>query len=355
MTEIAHTLGSVADAVQGELTGARGAVLRAIRSPEEAGEGDVAVLVDHRHPPARCRASALVLGHSIEIPDLPPNLVRVKEPRRALRVLLSLFHPESRRAAGVQPGAFVAAGAEVDPTAFVAAGATVEASARIGARVEVHAGVYVGVGVVVGEESVLFPNVTLYEGTVLGRRVRVHAGTVIGSDGFGYDRDASGAQVKIPQVGRVEVGDDVEIGANCAIDRATLETTWIGKGTKIDNLVQIGHNTRVGEHCCIVGQAGIAGSVTVGRYCVLAGQAGIADHVTLGDGVVVGAQCGVPSDLESGIWLGTPPMPRAQAARVYLTLARLPEMRREMRALEERCARLEAALGRALPGGPERS
>ncbi len=355
MREIAHTLGSVADAVQGELTGERDVVLRGLRAPEEAGEGDLAVLVDPRRPPARCGATALVLGRSVELPGLPPNTVRVKDARRALTVLLSLFHPGRGRAGGVQAGAFVDPGADVDPTAFVAAGATVEAGARLGPRAEVHAGAYVGEGVIVGEESILFPNVTLYEGTVVGRRVRIHAGTVIGSDGFGYDRDAAGVQVKIPQVGGVAVGDDVEIGANCAIDRATLETTWIGNGTKIDNLVQIGHNTRIGEHCCLVGQAGIAGSVTLGRFCVVAGQAGIADHVTLGDGVVVGAQCGVPSDLPSGVWLGTPALPRAHARRVLVTLPHLPEMRRELRDLEERCTRLEAALERALSGGPERS
>jgi UDP-3-O-[3-hydroxymyristoyl] glucosamine N-acyltransferase len=341
---VLRTLKAIAEAVGGELTGDPELLIGRVRAPEEAGEGEIAVLADPRRSPVPKRASAVLLAKGVELPDLPPNLVRVGNPRAALVILLGLFHPGKARPCGAAVGSFVSEEAVVDPAAFVAAGATVEAGARIGPRCEVHAGAYVGEEVVLGDDCVLYPNVTLYAGTVVGSRVTIHAGTVVGSDGFGYDRDAAGVQVKIPQVGRVVIGDDVEIGANCAIDRATLETTWIGRGTKIDNLVQIGHNTRIGEDCCLVGQAGVAGSVTLGRFCVLAGQAGIADHVVLGNGVVVGAQCGVPHDLKSGIWLGTPALPRAEAGRVYLTLPRLPEMRREMRALEERCAKLEEAL-----------
>src|SRR5262249_12018217 len=148
---------------------------------------------------------------------------------------------------------------------------------------------------------------------------------VVGSDGFGYERDAAGRQVKVPQIGGVVLGDDVEIGANAAIDRATLEATLVGAGTKIDNLVQIGHNTKVGEHCCLVGQSGVSGSVTIGDYAVVAGQAGIADHATIGKGVVVGAQCGVPGDLDAGVWLGTPAMLATTARRVFPAVERLPE------------------------------
>ena len=150
-------------------------------------------------------------------------------------------------------------------------------------------------------------------------------------------------QHKIPQVGSVEIGDDVEIGANTTVDRATLGVTRIGDGTKIDNLVQIGHNSTIGKHCCLIGQVGLSGSVTLGDYCVLAGQAGVADHVTLANNVIVGAQAGVHRDLGPGPWLGSPAIPADEAYRVYTALSRLPEMRRTLRVLEERLKKLESA------------
>ena len=348
------SLGTIAGALGGTLTGDASLEISRVRAPEEAGEGEIAVVVDPKRSAVPRRASAAVVQSGVELADLPLNVVRVPSARAAFVTLIALLHPSPGRPAGVQDGAHVEDGAIVDPTAHVARGAVVEAGARIGARCVIHPGAVVREGVILGDDCVLHPNAVLYPRTVLGDRVTVHAGTVIGSDGFGYDRDAAGRQNKVPQVGRVVVGDDVEIGANCAIDRATLETTWIGRGTKIDNLVQIGHNTRIGEDCCLVGQAGVAGSVTLGRFVVLAGQAGIADHVVLGDGVVVGAQCGVPHDLPSGVWLGTPALPRAEAGRVLLTLPRLPEMRREIRALQERCARLEAELARPAGGSGEK-
>ena len=194
---------------------------------------------------------------------------------------------------------------------------------------------------------------TLYPGVRLGCRNRIHSGAVIGSDGFGYDRDAGGVQNKIPQVGTVEIGDDVEIGANITVDRATLGATRIGDGTKIDNLVQIGHNSTIGKHCCLIGQVGLSGSVTLGDYCVLAGQAGVADHVTLANNVIVGAQAGVHRDLGPGPWLGSPAIPADEAYRVYTALSRLPEMRRTLRVLEERLKELERAVESRGKGGKE--
>jgi UDP-3-O-[3-hydroxymyristoyl] glucosamine N-acyltransferase len=204
----------------------------------------------------------------------------------------------------------------------------------------------------VGDDSVLFPGVVLYPGVTVGRRVRIHAGSVIGSDGFGYERDAAGVQRKIPQIGTVEIDDDVEIGANSCVDRATIGATRIGAGTKVDNLVQIGHNTLVGEHCCVIGQAGLAGSVKVGRFSVLAGQAGIADHVTIAEGTVVGAQAGVPSDIGPGVWLGTPAILAKDARRVFPVLARLPELLNRLRELERKVGALE---GREPQPGPRDS
>lgn len=340
------TLAEIAALVAGELEGDPATRVGRIDPPEEAVEGAVAVLAGRRALAAfdACRASALVVPKGTEARGR--NVVRVPEPRRAFLALLAFFAPGEGREPGVDPRAHVDPGAEVGEGSWVGPGAVVEDGAVLGARVRVHPLAVVGEGARVGDDSVLFPGAVLYPGVTLGRRVRVHAGSVIGSDGFGYERDARGVQEKVPQIGTVEIADDVEIGANSCVDRATVGATRIGAGTKIDNLVQVGHNTQVGEHCCVIGQAGLAGSVKVGRFSVLAGQAGVADHVAIAEGTVVGAQAGVPSDIGPGVWLGTPALLAKDARRVFPVLARLPELLRRLRELEEKVASLE---GRA-PG-----
>jgi UDP-3-O-[3-hydroxymyristoyl] glucosamine N-acyltransferase len=339
-----HTLAAIAAAVDGELRGDPGLVITRVGEVEEAGEGDICVVIDRRYASGLrdLHASALILPRDLDLSGRP--VILVANPRRALILLLGLFYPETRKSGGIQPGALVSPNAELGQDVFVGAGATIEAGAVIGNRCQIFGNTFVGERAILGDECVLFPNVTLYPGVMVGRRVRIHSGAVIGSDGFGYDRDMAGVQHKIPQVGTVEIGDDVEIGANCAIDRATMGATRIGEGSKIDNLVQIGHNCQIGKHCCIIGLVGLSGSVTIGDYCVLAGQAGIADHVTLADHVVVGAQAGVHRDLPPGNWLGSPAIPAEEAYRVYTTLSRLPEIRKVLRSLEDRCRRLEEEL-----------
>ena len=338
------TLGAITQALAGELSGDESLRIERVREVVEAGKGDITVVIDRRYLRRldELPAAAVVVAAGVEAQR--SNVVRVANPKRALVTLLRLFHPATVRPATIEPGAQVSPKAQLGRSVFVGAGATIEAGAVIGDGCQVHGGAFVGEEVVLGEGCEIFPNVTLYPRIRLGRRVRVHGGTVIGSDGFGYFRDESGVQEKIPQVGSVEIGDDVEIGANCAVDRATMGATRIGRGSKIDNLVQIGHNCEIGEHCCIIGLVGLSGSVKIGDYCVLAGQAGIADHVTLADHVVVGAQAGVHRDLGPGNWLGSPAIPAEEAYRVYTTLSRLPEMRRTLRSLEERIALLEAEL-----------
>jgi UDP-3-O-[3-hydroxymyristoyl] glucosamine N-acyltransferase len=335
------SLARIAEAVGGELRGDGKLEVTAVRQVQEAGPGDLCVVIDRRFA-ARLpdlSASAFVVAPDVDLAGRPG--VVVANPRRALILLLEMFYPERRREGGVDPGAHVSPEASLGHDVYVGPGVTVEAGATIGDGCQLWAGCFVGEGVAMGEGWVLFPNVTLYPGVRLGAGVRIHSGTVVGSDGFGYERGADGVQIKIPQVGAVEVGDDVEIGANCAVDRATLGVTRIGDGTKIDNLVQVGHNSTIGKHCCLIGLVGLSGSVTIGDYCVLAGQAGIADHVTLADRVVVGAQAGVHRDLGPGNWLGSPAIPAEEAYRVYTTLSKLPEMRRTLRALAQRLDRLE--------------
>jgi UDP-3-O-[3-hydroxymyristoyl] glucosamine N-acyltransferase len=241
----------------------------------------------------------------------------------------------------------LAADVQVDPTASIGAHTVIEAGARIGARVRVNPLVYIGPGVEIGEDSSVGAHVALLGGVRLGRRVLVHPGVVLGADGFGFAFDGSQHR-KIPQTGGVVIEDDVEIGANTTIDRATFGDTIVRRGTKIDNLVQIGHNVDVGEHSILVSQVGVSGSSRLGRGVVLAGQVGVADHVTIGDGTLVGAQAGVPSDLEAGgKFLGTPARPMLEAKRIMAAESRLPELLRRVRALERA---LEKLTGRPLEG-----
>jgi UDP-3-O-[3-hydroxymyristoyl] glucosamine N-acyltransferase len=207
---------------------------------------------------------------------------------------------------------------------------------RVGARCVLRGANHIGANCQLGEEVHLFPNATLYAETEVGHRVRIHSGSVIGADGFGYVNDA-GVHRKVPQIGKVILGDDVEIGANVTIDRGALGPTIIGNGTKIDNLVQIGHNVVVGEHCLIVSQAGVAGSAKLGNYVIIAGQVGIAGHLKIGDRVSVAAQSGVMHDIPAGQkWLWSPAQPDRQAKRQMLALMELPELLRRFNALEKK-------------------
>jgi len=339
------TLGQLAHALGASLEGDAARVVTGVAPLESAGPDDVSFLTDPRYRAAAeaSRAGAFVAG--VGVTGLPAPVLRVAAPQQAMIDLVLLFHPIPAVVAGVHRSAVVAPDACVDATAAVGPLAVVEAGARVGAGVLVSALVYVGAGVEIGDGCRLEPHVTLLTGTRLGRRVLVHSGTVIGADGFGFAFDG-GQHRKIPQTGGVVIEDDVEIGANCAIDRATFGDTIIRRGTKIDNLVQIGHNVEVGEHSILVSQVGVSGSSRLGRGVVLAGQVGVADHVTVGDGALVGAQAGVPSDLEGGgRYLGTPARPLLEAKRIFAAESRLPELLQRVRALERAVAALGGAPG----------
>jgi UDP-3-O-[3-hydroxymyristoyl] glucosamine N-acyltransferase len=340
------TLGQLAQALGATLEGDAARVVKGIAPLESAGPDDVSFVTDTRWRAAAqtSRAGAFVAGAGVA--GLPGPVLRVTAPQQAMITLVELFHPAPPLAPGVHPSAVVAADARVDASAAVGPLAVIEAGARIGPAARVGALTYVGPGVEIGEGTTLGPRVTLLAGVRLGRRVIVHAGAVLGADGFGFAFD--GAQHrKIPQTGGVLIEDDVEIGANTAIDRATFGDTVIRRGTKIDNLVQIGHNVQVGEHSILVAQVGISGSSTLGRGVVLAGQVGVADHVTIGDGAMVAAQSGVPSDLEGGAqYLGTPARPAAAARRIVVAEARLPELLQRVRALERAVEALGGKLER---------
>lgn len=306
---------------------------------EDAGGDEVSFFA---HPAYRVQLEATGAAAVIVARDFSPPTgcrsdlawIRVDNPYLAVAEALRAFHPADRPAPGIHSTAVVAADAELGEGVHVAPRAVIGAGCSVGARTVVESGCVLGAGVRVGKDCHLHPNVTLYPGISLGNRVVVHAGAVIGADGFGYAQDGA-RQVKVPQVGTVEVEDDVEIGANACVDRATLGATRIGRGTKIDNLVQIGHNCRVGEHSVLCGQVGLGGSTVVGDGVMIGGQAGVRDHLRIGHGARVAGRSGVTDDVPDGARVaGFPHLEARQWRRAVAAVRRLPELLQRLRRLE---------------------
>jgi UDP-3-O-[3-hydroxymyristoyl] glucosamine N-acyltransferase len=344
MARAGFTLGELAEVLQLRLEGDPARVVVGVAPLESAGPDQISFLTDPRyHDAARAsRAGAFLAPTGTK--DLPAPTLQCATPQQALIDLMRLFHPPVPAPPGVDRTAVVADDARIDPSASIGPLCVVESRAVLGPGVRLHALVHIGAGVEVGEGTVIYPHASLRDGVRIGRRVIIHPGAVLGADGFGFTYDGS-AHRKIPQVGGVLIEDDVEIGANTTIDRATFGDTIIRRGTKIDNLVQIGHNVEIGEHSLLVSQVGVSGSSRLGKGVVLAGQVGVADHVTLGDGVIAAAQSGIPSDVAAGEKVfGTPARPVIQAKRIMVAETKLPELLRQVRALEKRLDELAARL-----------
>jgi len=335
------TLGRLADALGASLEGDAARVVTGVAPLETAGPDQVSFLTDPKYlkQAVVSRAGAFLVARGVS--GLSGALLKVDHPQQALIALLELFHPETAVTPGVHPAACVAEGARVDRAAWVGPLAVVETGAVIGPRSRVGALSFVGARAVLGEDVRLFPRVVVREGVRIGNRVIVHPGAVLGADGFGYAFDGR-AHRKIPQVGGLRIEDDVEIGANSAIDRAMLGETVVRRGTKIDNLVQISHNCDIGEDVILVAQVGIAGSSRVGNRAMLAGQVGVSDHVEVGAGSILTAQSGAPSDVPAGqVWSGTPARPTGETKRIWAVESQLPELLKRVRALEKRVRELE--------------
>lgn len=274
------------------------------------------------------------------------NLLVVPEPALAFAKILDTLRPEPVPEPGVHPGAEVHPGAVIAPGASVGAFVVVKEGAKIGENATVHPGVYIGHGSTVGEGSVIYPGVTIREGTKIGARVVIHANTAIGSDGFGFVPTDDGYK-KIPQRGTVTIEDDCEIGSCVTIDRATTGETVIGRGTKIDNLVQVAHNVRIGENSVIVAQVGISGSTKVGSNVQIGGQAGLVGHINIGDNVRIGAKSGVSNDIAAGeAFSGSPAVPHGTWLRAQTIIKRLPELKKLVESMEKRIKELEEETGK---------
>ncbi len=342
--ESALTLGQVAELVGGELRGDSAMEIRSVAPISTAQLGDLTWVVDRQHATQLdgCQASAVMIMPDLENGKMPAVLCA--RPDLAIAKVLEHLQPVlPHPTEGVDPTAVIAEGVTLGEHVAVGARVVIQTGAVINRGTKVHAGVFIGEATVIGEDCIIWPNVVVRERCTIGNRVIIHPNTTIGADGFGYTFD-QGRFRKVPHIGRVQIGDDVEIGANSCIDRAKCGATVIGRGTKIDNLVQIAHNVKIGEDCCIIAQVGIAGSAELGDHVTLAGKVGVKDNIKIGSKVqAAGCSC-VLSDVEDGeIVLGIPAEPRAEFFRERSALRRLPKMVEQFRELRKRVQQLEAA------------
>lgn len=335
------TLGEIATFLNGELKGNAGVIIENIRAIDDAREGDLTFIANpaYKDRLATTSASGILVAPGTECSG--KNCIVVGDPYLSLGRVLALYYTYEPDAPGIRKEAFIEEGAVISGSATVYPNVTVCRGAKIGAGAVLYPGVFVGRDAEIGEGSILYPNVTIYHKCIIGKRVILHAGGVIGSDGFGFAAPGS-KNIKIPQIGIVQIDDDVEVGANTTIDRATLGRTWIQQGVKIDNLVQIAHNVVIGQNSVIVSQVGISGSTRLGKGVIMGGQAGVVGHITIGDNVMVGAQSGIDGDVPANQAVsGSPHLPHKNWLRAVSCVAKLPEMRKTLTALAKRLERLE--------------
>jgi UDP-3-O-[3-hydroxymyristoyl] glucosamine N-acyltransferase len=331
--------------VGGEVTGDGGVLVTGINSLDEASPGEISFYADPRYKDSlkTTRASALLVAQRTDLFQGPQILV--PNPALAYAGVAALFDPALPRYPGLSPRAVIHESSTIGEDVSIYPLVYVGPHAVIGKGATLFPGVHVGDRVKIGERTVLYPNVVVLADCIVGSDVILHAGTVVGSDGFGFVQE-HGRNVKIPQIGIVQIEDEVEIGANCTIDRAALGRTWIRKGVKVDNLVQIAHNVVIGEHSVIVAQTGISGSSHLGHHVVVGGQVGIIDHIEIGDRVMIGPQSGVAKDIPAGeVVSGTPTMAHRLWLKTRALITRLPEIQDRLKNLEKRLEALEKKSG----------
>ncbi len=339
------TLAELAKIIQGEVSGDKSVVIKGLSAIEDAQEGDLTFVSNPKYFPLaeKTKASAIIAPRSLKIKH--KNVLYADNPSFAFDQVLSVFsESEVWSIKGTHPTAIIAKDVILGKDVAIGAYVVIENSTVVGDKTVIHAGTFVGPKTKIGKNCLIYPNVTIREDSIIGNNVIIHSGTVIGSDGFGYEQ-VEGKHKKLAQIGCVVIEDDVEIGANVTIDRARFNKTFIGRGTKIDNLVQIAHNVSIGENCIIVAQVGISGSVIIERNCILAGQAGVAGHLRIKEGSVVTAKAGVIKDFPAKSKLtGHPARPHLQFMRMMANVDRIPLYIKRIAELEKKIQKLEGMI-----------
>jgi len=335
------SLKELAEQVGGEVRGDGQIVIKAVSTLEEAGAGEITFLSNKKYEPLlkTTKASAVIVAKPIKT---DAALLIAEDPYYAFMQIVVLLHGHRKhKKVGVSERASVAKTAKLGANCNIYDFAVISDGARVGKNCCLYPGAFIGLDVKMGDDCIVYPNAVIYDGCEVGSRVIIHANAAVGEDGYGFATH-KGEHHKIPQIGRVVLEDDVEIGACCTIERATLGDTIIGKGTKVGDMVAIGHGAKIGPHCLLVPQVGISGSATLGHHCVLAGQVGVVGHIKIGNMVTIGAQSGVANDIPDGTTiLGSPAVEANKAKRVYASMQHLPEMRKSIRQLEKRLGALE--------------
>jgi UDP-3-O-[3-hydroxymyristoyl] glucosamine N-acyltransferase len=346
---MAKTAAELAEHSHGRVIGDGEVVVARIASLDEAGQGEIAYVEDEKlfAEATRSQASCLLVPekfpvNSVSQPEGGKAWIVVKRPKLAFAFIAELLEPPLKREPFIHPTAAIAESADIALTAYIGPHTSIGENTRVGVDTRIEAGAVVGANVTIGADCVLHPNVVLYDGVTIADRVILHAAVCIGADGFGYVRGDLGYH-KFPQVGTVVIEDDVEIGAHTTVDRGALGRTRIGRGSKLDNMVHVGHNCDIGAHVVIAAQTGISGSVTIEDDCVIGGQVGFGDHIRVQSGAVIGSKAGVlPGKIvRPGVWWGIPIQPLAEYKRLNAHLQRLPEMREEIKELRKRIRELE--------------
>jgi len=337
------TVSELAAQVNGRLFGDGETLIHRVASLESAGQDEIAYVEDEKffEAASASRASCVITPEGADVKA--PCRIEVKRPKLAFAIIAEILHPPKKRAPEIHRSAIIAANAEIALDAFIGAFVCIGENSIIGAGTQIRSGAKIGDHVAVGNDCVIHPNVCLEDGVTIGDRVILHAGVVIGADGFGYVRGDVG-YYKFPQIGTVLIEDDVELGANTCVDRAALGRTRIGRGTKIDNMVHVGHNCDIGERVVIAAQTGISGSVTIEDDCVIGGQVGFGDHIRVQSGAVIGSKAGIlPGKIvRPGVWWGIPIQPLDEYKRLNAHISRLPHLRQEVKELKDRVEQLQS-------------
>jgi len=340
-----RTLSELAEYIGGRVCGNPNVIIKSASTLGRAGEGDISFLANSKYEKQlrTTKASAVIVGKETARTSVP--LLIAEDPYYAFMQIMVLLHGHRKhKKVGISPRASISDSAKIGVDCHINDFVTIADEARVGDGCIIYPGTYIGQGVQIGNDNIIYPNVTIYDGCKIGNRVIINANTTIGEDGFGY-ASHKGVHHKIPQTGTVIIEDDVEIGACCGVERGTLGDTIIGQGSKVGDLVTIGHGTKIGAHCLLVAQVGIAGSTTLGHHCVVGGQVGIVGHINIGNNVTIAAQAGVISNIPDGkVVLGAPAIEANQGKRAYSMIEYLPEMRQNIRKLESQIEQITSSI-----------